>query len=184
CWRRRGSSAASGSSTCGVPLPRFITTIADFEAAPRAVEVETDLAFEPLDRSATSIALISDIEQQILGHRREVDIEFLLGQRPAWIARRDGETAGFAFGHREELTGPIGALDAADIPALLAHVENDAAASGATNIYFSLPLENVLATRYLLGRGFQIDPFLVSLLADDRWLRTDRWVHTGLSYIL
>ena len=26
--------------------------------------------------------------------------------------------------------------------------------------------------------------FLVSLLADDHWIKVDRWIHTGWSYIL
>ena len=163
---------------------RFITVISDFEAAPRPVHIATDLAFEALDGSPASVAVVSEIEEVLLGHRREIDVAFLLSQRPAWVARRDGAPVGFAFGHREELTGPIGALDPGDIPALLAHVENEAAASGATNIYFSTPLENHTAVSYLLTRGFTIDPFAVLLLNDDRWLKTDRWIHTGLSYIL
>jgi GNAT superfamily N-acetyltransferase len=163
---------------------RFITTIADFEAAPRPIEIETDLAFERLDGSPESIALVSDVESVLLGHRREVDVAFLLTQRPGWIARRGGAVAGFAFGHRDELTGPIGALDPADIPALLSFVEKEAAKEGATNIYFSTPLENQTAVDHLLGRGYTIDPFLVLLLADDRWLKADRWIHTGLSYFL
>jgi GNAT superfamily N-acetyltransferase len=163
---------------------RFITLIADFEAPPRRFEFETDLAFERLDESPASVELVSDVEEILLGHRRELDVAFLLAQRPAWVARRDGAVVGFAFGHRDELTGPVGALDPGDIPALLAHIENEAAAVGATNVYFSTPLENHTAVTHLLARGYTIDPFVVQLLADDRWLKVDRWIHTGLSYIL
>jgi hypothetical protein len=81
-------------------------------------------------------------------------------------------------------TAPIGALDPRDIPALLAHVENEAAAEGATNLYFSTPLLNDFAVRHLLARGFTLDPFVVALLADDRSIKVDRWFHTGLGYIL
>jgi GNAT superfamily N-acetyltransferase len=163
---------------------RFVTTIADFEAPPRPVEVPTDLEFERLTPTAESVERIGDIEQVVLGHRRDVDIAFVLEQRPAWLARRAGTVAGFAFGARDELTGPIGALDPADIPALLAHVETQAAADGIPNIYFSTPLDNNEAVTHLLSRGFRIDPFVVALLADDRSMLLDRWIHTGLSYIL
>lgn len=164
---------------------RFITGIIDLEHPPRPVTVETDLEFEALDASDASVSIVAEIEEQVLGHRREVDTRFLLGLRPAWVARRGGMPVGFAFGDRgDELTGPIGALDPADIPALLAKVETEALAAGRSNVYFSTPLENTAAVDHLLGRGFTLDPFVVTLLADDRWLRADRWIHTGLSYIL
>ena len=103
---------------------------------------------------------------------------------PPWIARRDGVVAGFAFGWRDELTGPIGALDPRDIPALLDLIENDAAERGAPTLYFSTPLDNHTAVEHLLARGYTIDPFVASLLADADWLKTDRWIHTGISYIV
>lgn len=163
---------------------RFVTTVLDFEAAPRPVEIWTDLAFERLEPTSASVELIGQVEREILGHRRDIDIAFVLGQRPAWLARRGGAVAAFAFGASDELTGPIGALDPADIPALLAHVETQAAGDGIANIYFSTPLVNDSAVMHLLGRGFRLDPFVVSILADSRSMLLDRWVHTGLSYIL
>ena len=163
---------------------RFVTTVVDFEAPPRPVSVETDLAFERVHPGPEAVGLIAGVEEQLLGHRRELDTRFLLDQRPAWVARRGGAVAGFAFGCRDELTGPIGALDATDMPALLAHVETEAAAAGETNVYFSTPLANDTAVRHLVARGFQLDAFMVAILADDLSLRLDRWIHTGLSYIL
>jgi hypothetical protein len=163
---------------------RFVTTIMDLEAAPRPVTVDTDLEFEVLAPTAEAVALIVGVEREILGHRRDIDVRFLLDQRPAWIARRAGAVAGFAFGARDELTGPIGALDPADMPALLAHVETRAVADGETNVYFSIPLENHTAVEYLLRRSFRVDPMLIMFLADSRSMLLDRWIHTGFSYIL
>jgi GNAT superfamily N-acetyltransferase len=163
---------------------RFVTAVVDFEARPREVQVETDLRFEALTESDAAVDLVAGIEAEVIGHRRELDTRFILGQRPAWAAFRGDVPVGFAFGHRDELTGPIGALESHDIPALLAHVENEAARAGAENMYFSTPLANDEAVRYLLGRGYQIDPFVVCILADDLSMRLDRWIHTGLSYIL
>jgi GNAT superfamily N-acetyltransferase len=162
---------------------RFVSTIAEFEAAPRRIEASTDLVFELLDPSPASVELVEAVEEQLIGHRRDVDIAFLLSRHPAWIACRDGAPVAFAFGHREEIAGPIAALDAADIPALLDHVENAAAESGATNLYFSTPLRNHTAVEHLLGRGYTLDPFFTSFLADSDWLPVDRWIHAGISYI-
>lgn len=92
--------------------------------------------------------------------------------------------AGVAFGHEDELTGPIGALEPGDIPALLDQVEDHAAEIGAANLYFSTSLANHTAVAHLLGRGYTIDPFFASFLADADWLKLDRWIHTGISYIL
>lgn len=163
---------------------RSVSTVVDFEARPREVRVETDLRFETLTATHEAVDLIAGIEAAIISHRREVDTRFILGQRPAWAAFRGDVPVGFAFGHRDELTGPIGALEPRDIPALLAHVENEAALAGAKNVYFSTPLANAEAVRHLLGRGYRLDPFLVEILADDLSMRLDRWIHTGLSYIL
>ena len=162
---------------------RFIATIVDFESPPRRVAIDTDLTFERLDASPVSVDLIGSVEEQLAGDRRDVDIQFLLRKRPAWIARRHGAPVGFAFGYDAELTGPIGALDPADVPALLAVVEDHAARLGAPNVYFSTPLANHTAVEWLLGRGYTIDPFFTSFLADSDWLKVDRWIHTGISYI-
>jgi GNAT superfamily N-acetyltransferase len=121
---------------------RFVTSALDFEAAPRAVELETDLVFERLPPNEESVRLIGDIEAELIGHRRNIDIAFMLEQRPAWLARRAGRGVAFAFGASDELTGPMGAFDPGDIPALLALVETEAAAAGLPNIYFSTPLAN------------------------------------------
>ena len=163
---------------------RFITSIVGFESKPRPVTPDTDLEFERLEASPSAVDLIAGVEAQVLGHRREIDTALLLEQQPAWIARRDGAVVGFAFGHREELTGPIAALDPRDIPALLDLVENHAAEHEAPNVYFSVPMDNHTAVEHLLGRGYTLDPFVMQLLADAHWLQTDRWIHSGISYIL
>ncbi|HJP88154.1 MAG TPA: GNAT family N-acetyltransferase [Candidatus Limnocylindrales bacterium] len=162
---------------------RFISTIGEFEKAPTRIEPSTDLVFDTLDRSPNSVALVESVQEQLIGHRREVDIDFLLSRQPAWVARRSGVPVAFAFGHSNEICGPIGVLDSADLPAVLDHVENHAAEIGATNLYFSTPLRNHGAVEHLLARGYTIDPFFTSFLADSDWLPVDRWIHTGISYI-
>ena len=92
--------------------------------------------------------------------------------------------ATFAFGYEDELSGPIGALEPGDMPALLDQVEDHAAEIGAPNLYCSTRLANHAALTHLLGRGYTIDPFFASFLADADWLKLDRWIHTGISYIL
>ena len=90
----------------------------------------------------------------------------------------------FAFGASGDASGPIGALDPADMPALLGTVENHASESGIPELDFSVPLANAVAVDYLLGRGYRIETFVAAILADDLSMHLDRWIHTNPSYIL
>jgi ribosomal protein S18 acetylase RimI-like enzyme len=162
----------------------YVTTAADFFRAPEAVEIESDLEFERLVPSPAGVAAVGAVDEAILGHRRDADVDFLLGNRPGWIARRDGAVAGIAFGAVGANSGPIGALDPADTPALLRLVEREAHAAGLAELYFTVPLVNRAAVGELLARGFRIDPFYVNILADEGSMRLDRWVHTGPVFII
>jgi len=163
---------------------RFVTTVVDFAAKPRPTTVTTDLEIEPIMPGPAAIEVIAGIETAILGHRRDIDIAFLLDRRPAWLARRGGKVVGFAFGARGDTVGPLGVLEPDDMPALLAVVENEAAEVGVPELFFSTPLANAVAVDYFLGRGYRIDPFVAAILADDLSMHLDRWIHTNPSYIL
>jgi GNAT superfamily N-acetyltransferase len=163
---------------------RFVTTVVDFSAQPRPAAVATDLDIDPITSGPAAIEAIAGIETAILGHRRDTDIAFLLDRRPAWLARRGGKVVGFAFGASGDTVGPLGVLEPADMPALLAVVETHAAEAGIAELFFSTPLANAVAVDYFLGRGYRLDPFVAAILADDLSMHLDRWIHTNPSYIL
>ncbi|MBI2782460.1 MAG: GNAT family N-acetyltransferase [Chloroflexi bacterium] len=54
---------------------RYVTGVVDLYGPPSSIEVETDLAFERLERTAAAVELIGGVEQELLGHRRDIDIE-------------------------------------------------------------------------------------------------------------
>ena len=117
----------------------------------------------------------------------------MLGLRPSWLARRAGTIIGFAFGAQPKLPdsgdlpspcGPITATDASDVPAILDHVINAAAAITNDRIRFVVPLVNRAAVAHLLRRGAKIDPFYVSILASENSMRLDRWIHTTPPFIM
>jgi GNAT superfamily N-acetyltransferase len=161
-----------------------VTTSMELYRSPEQVSCATDLVIEPLDPGDAAIRSVGNLESVILGHRRDVDVAFLLRQRPAWIARREGSAVGFAFGAEGMNAGPIAALDPADLPALLALVESDAAARKVETLSLVVPMVDHTAIAHLLARGFRIDPFYVFVLADADDMRLDRWVHTGPVFIL
>lgn len=164
---------------------RYLTTSIDFTGRPSRVTVTTDLEIERADAKAPAdVEAVLGIEEAVLGHRREVDLHFLLAERPAWIARRAGRVVGVAFGAAVLNTGPIAALDPADLPALMATVEDDAAARGLEEYGFTIPLHNHVATAHALKRRLAIDPFYTLILASDDRMQLDRWVHTQPAFIV
>jgi GNAT superfamily N-acetyltransferase len=173
---------------------RFVTASCDFLAKATLIEPTGDLQFARLTSDEGSVSLVADIEQVVLGCRREADTRFLLGNRPAWAARRDGRIVGFAFGAQHlapedddgqgRVTGPIAALDPRDQPALIDHVIREAAVAGIAEIYLTVPLSNHVAVGHMLTRGWRIDPFYMLILASDDRLQLDRWLHTGPAFIL
>jgi GNAT superfamily N-acetyltransferase len=164
---------------------RFAAVSADLLRAPEAAEPRTDLSIERLDPGDPAAGeIVGSMEVAILGHRRAADLDFLLGLRPAWVARRDGAVAGIAFGADGYATGPIAALNPTDMPALLDVVENQAHTDGIAEIGFCVPLVNRYAVDHLLARRFRIDPFYIMVLADDLSMQMDRWVHTAPEFII
>jgi hypothetical protein len=172
----------------------FITTSVDFIITPHRIESATDLVFDSVDaNNDAAVEAIAALELVVLGYRRDVDTRFLLGLRPAWLARRAGTVVGFAFGAQPRLPdsgdlpsscGPVTATDASDAPAILDHVINAAAVTMDDRIRFAVPLVNQVAVTHLLRSGAKIDPFYVSVLASENTMRLDRWIHTTPLFIM
>jgi GNAT superfamily N-acetyltransferase len=144
--------------------------------SPEAVGSGDRLTAEPLPRDAGSVATIARIERVVLGvERTEAEAMLLLGQREAWRYLRGGVVAGYAFvGARG--TGPIAALDPADMPDVLLHVETRAAALGVERLELEVPSPNAEAIRHLLGRGFRIDPWINYLMSNVPFGQFDRFI--------
>ncbi len=164
----------------------YQTIAADFIVRPRTSVLETDLDIIRLKPSEDGQAAVATIEFALTGHRRSVDHAFLADLRPLWVARRAGKAVAFAYGVTPGgySAGPIAALDAQDLPALLAVVENDAASLAVEEFAFTVPLGATVAVDHLLFRGAKVDPFYILILADAPWLRSDRWILTGPGFLI
>jgi hypothetical protein len=170
----------------------YVTTSAWFVMTPRRIEPVTDLRFERVGADRAAVEAIAALEQEALGNRRNPDVQFLLGLRPAWLALRDGSVVGFAFGaqpkqpdsdNQPTVSGPMTALNADDLPAILDHVIDAAQAAGDGEFGITVPLVNRVAVAHLLARGGKIDPFYVTILASDDSMRLHRWIHTSPAFI-
>lgn len=168
------------------------TTALDVKLVAGPVAPATDLVFERLAPGPEAVSAIGALEREVLGFRRDEDIGFLLGLRPAFLARRGGTPAGYAFGIQpnppdaddfEPTAGPMGALDPADVPALIDHVTREGPEG--QGFFITVPMANRIALDHLLrARGGRLDPFYLMILCSDDAARFDRYVHTSPSFIL
>jgi len=160
--------------------PRF--SIQYFYRKPERVVVETDLAFERVMPTPEAIAAAGEIDQALFGFRRDADQRFLLADREGYLLRRGGQVVGYFYTGNG--TGPIALLDAADFPAVLAHAENDAAAKGDDHFGLELPTLNREAVRWLLGRGFRIEEFVVLGMSDAPFGKFENYVCTSPPFFM
>jgi hypothetical protein len=59
--------------------PRFPATV--FSRPPEAVEIDTDLAFQPVSTAPELLAALNGIDDAIIDFQREVDHRWLMTQR-------------------------------------------------------------------------------------------------------
>lgn len=142
-------------------------------AAPQAVALPAGYEAAP----ATVDELVG-LERELLGHAREPELAYMLGDRPGVVLRRDGRAVAYAFEPSAGgFAGPVGALEPEHMPAALAHVENAAHAAGLERLDLTVPLGAHTAVDWLLGeRRFRVDPFYVLFLADGPWAKLDRYL--------
>jgi GNAT superfamily N-acetyltransferase len=149
------------------------TTGVDFTGRPRAAEPPA--GYEVADATLEQVLAL---EGELLGHARREDVSFMLANRPAVVLRRGRRDVAYAFLANEHgHAGPVGALDPADLPAALAHLEAAAYIAGIERLDLTVPLAARTAVDWLMAqRGFRIDPFYCLFLADGPWARLDRYL--------
>ena len=147
---------------------------------PARAEIAGDLTPHRLDlESEADRHVLREIDRSVLEYpREEAEIRWLLEDREGYLYLRDGEAIGFAFVGKGG-GGPIAALDPADLPDILLHVEGRACALGLERLDLQLPAPNEVATRHLLSRGFRLDPWVNVLMSNRPFGRFDRLVSFG-----
>jgi GNAT superfamily N-acetyltransferase len=135
------------------------------------LEVEDVASDDP-----AALAAVTAIERAVLEFPRGSDeLRWLAANRPGHLFLRTGKPVGFAF-VAKGAAGPIAALDPADLPMILGHVEARAAELGADGLDLEVPGINVVAIRHLLGRGFRIDPWINLLMSNRPFGQLDRFI--------
>lgn len=169
-----GAPSALGRYYRADTVARFpILTLA---RAPEALHPGNGLTAQALSPDADSVRAIARIEQVVLEFERTpAEAMLLLEHREAYRYLRGDELAGYAFIGAGG-SGPIAALDPADLPDILRHVEARAAGLGVERLEFEVPSPNAVAVRHLLARGFRIDPWINYLMSSRPFGQFDRFI--------
>jgi hypothetical protein len=147
--------------------------------APTAGGAGETLAAEQVGTADSALAEVARIERSVLGHDRgPVELAWLARAREGFLYRRDDRAVGYGFVSRNG-SGPIGALDPADLPGILAHIEGRAHALGLESLELQVPAPNVAAMTYLQGRGYRIDAWINFLMSDRPFGQFDRFLGYG-----
>jgi GNAT superfamily N-acetyltransferase len=144
------------------------------EGPPRAGDLDPDVAVERLDAAADPAPLV-EIEATVLEFDRGDEFRWLLEQREGYLYRRDGAPIGFAF-LSPTASGPIAALQPADMMPILAHVEARAAELGVERLSLEVPMVNEVAMRHLMARGMRMDTFLTLFMSSRPFGQFDRFI--------
>ncbi len=144
--------------------------------APRRDADRDGVTAEAIATDAGALAAVTRIEREVLDFPRGTDeLRWLAETRAGHLFMRNGEPIGFAF-IQTSGAGPIAALEPADLPAILGHVEALAADAGTDRLELEVPAVNEVAIRHLLGRGFHIDPWINLLMSNRPFGRFDRYI--------
>jgi GNAT superfamily N-acetyltransferase len=147
---------------------------------PARAEASGDLTPRRLDGdSEADLRRVCELERSIVEFARgEPELRWLLEEREGYVYLRGYQAVGFAFVGKDG-TGPIAALDPADLRGILLHVEDRAASLETEKLEFQLPGPNEIAMRHLLSRGFRIDPWVNLLMSNRPFGRFDRFIGFG-----
>ena len=154
-----------------------------FSRAPEAVAVASDLEFEPIETSLQNLKILNRIDQEVLGHTRQVDHEWLLQEREhRFIYRRGGQAVG--YGYVGTRSGPFALVGENDFPAVLAHAESLAATARREEFGVEVPQINRAAVKHLLARGFKLDPFLAFFMSADAFGKFENYIFTSPPFFM
>lgn len=125
---------------------------------------------------------IRQMDTDILGYDRLTDLEFLAGDRGAFLCVRGADIVGYTFGHDANYTGPTGVIDPADMGFVFAKLDRIAAERELEVFHFTIPANAHNGVRWALEHGYRIDPFFEMLLSSEP-MRLDRFMMTQPSFI-
>ena len=160
--------------------PRF--PIYYFGRKPEIVSMPSDIVYKPIESSSENLELLGELDETLLGHRRDLDHSWLLSNRSGHLYHRKGQPVGYGYlGYRN---GPFALLDPNDFPAVLAHAESLAAQNGREKFGLEVPAINEAAVNHLLSRKFKMDKFVTFMMTDKPFGKFENYILTNPPFFM
>ncbi|MBC8335832.1 MAG: GNAT family N-acetyltransferase [Anaerolineales bacterium] len=160
----------------------FVTELY-FEREPEPLTVETDLVIETPGDTRSVIQIMGEIDLEILGHRRDIDHGYLVGDRTLYVYMRDSNVVGYGY-IAKDYYGPFALLEQTDFPAVIAHAERKAYTLGAKSVGFETPTINTRAIDFLMKRGYRIKGFMGSIMSNKPFGKFENYILSSPPYFL
>ena len=154
-----------------------------FERAPESVPFQSDLVIETPEAAHAPLEAMNDIDERIIGHRREVDHHYLISDRKLHLYKRGKKIVGYGY-LQKDLFGPFALIDDKDFPAVLSHAETWAYEAGASAVGFETPTVNKAAIAHLLKRGYHLEGFMGSIMSDEPFGKFTNYLLSSPPYFL
>ena len=164
-------------------VPRF--PIVTFTGPAREVAPLPGLDVEPLDLDR-DLDAVHAIDDEVLGHRRELDHRWFAEEREGYRYLRDGRVVGYGYVALPQRggNGPFAVLDQTDLAAVMTHAERRRHELGAPEAFFEVALHNRVAIDHLLGRGYRMDAFMTLLCSSEPFGRFEQYLFCAPGLIL
>lgn len=160
--------------------PRF--PIYFFGRKPDLRIVDSDLEMLPISNSEENLNIIGGIDEIVLGHRRDEDHRWFLSSRQGYLYVQGESPVGYGYVGQD--SGPFALLEADDIPAVLAHAENQAAEIGVEYFGFQVPMINKQAVDILLEWKYRMEPLFYFFMSDQPFGKFENYIFTNPIYFL
>lgn len=125
---------------------------------------------------------LASVDERVLGMRRDIDHAWFGEWRTGWLLERAGSAVGYAYGGTSQ--GPIAVIEATLLVGAVGLLEAEAHRLGSERIGMWLPLPATETVRYLLGRGYLMDPEALYLLEHPAQVAVDRYLVTSPPFLL
>ena len=143
-----------------------------------------DPGLEAVGATPDEIPRLLELERGAIEFDRGDEMRWLVDERSGFLYRRGGVDIGYGFLAPRGGIGPVGAVNPTDLPAMLDHLERQAAELGIEEISADLPGPNETGIRHLLGRGLKFDNFITLFMSSRPFGQFDRYIGFAPPFVL
>ena len=160
-------------------MPRF--PVYYFGKQPQATGGTTDLTITRIADIEDCLDVLARIDAEVLEFRRDSVHRFLNTEREGYLYLRNDQPVG--YGYLGTTNGPFALLDPGDFPAVLAHMENEAARHERW-CGVEVPIANTAAVNYLTAREFKPDSLLAIVMTSEPFGNFAQYIVTSPPFFL